>query len=245
MVEGTTGARLKSLSTLRSVTQICRSRALANTRDAPERETDHLHQNVGPSRRGAEHRRLICIAPSTHPATPDGLATGPVVDSVGYGTELARVTHRCPSSCANAFVALTCGRSWSTPRTGRCARHGGQRPRRQESRAAGRRQRSADRTARLLRAAALERVVGRVTSVDDMGEWTPAPTPHRHTAAVLRLEPGQLAMVAVHTWDMHGAVRTVFTAAWGPASRAPTRRRSTRRTFPVATPWRSSRAWWH
>jgi len=51
-----------------------------------------------------------------------------------------------------------------------------------------------------------------VTSVDDIGEWTPAPAPHRHMAAVLRLEPGQLAMAAVHTWDMHGAARAGLTA---------------------------------
>jgi FMN phosphatase YigB (HAD superfamily) len=99
-------------------------------------------------------------------------------------------------------------------------------------------------TARLLRAAALEGVVGRVMSVDDMGEWKPALPAPAH-GGVLRLEPGQLAMVAVHAWDVHGAVRAGFTAAWGPASRAPTRRRSTRRTFPVATSWRSSRGSWH
>lgn len=87
--------------------------------------------------------------------------------------------------------------------------------------------------------------LGRVTSTEDIGEWTPAPAPHRHAAAVLRLEPGQLAMVAVHTWDMHGAARAALTAAWASWLEGAYRRRSTLRTFPVATSWRSSRVSWH
>jgi hypothetical protein len=87
--------------------------------------------------------------------------------------------------------------------------------------------------------------LGRVTSAEDIGEWTPAPAPTRHTAAVLRLEPGQLAMVAVHTWDMHGAARAALTAAWASCLGGAYRRRSTRRTFPVATASRSSRVSGH
>jgi hypothetical protein len=97
--------------------------------------------------------------PST-PAVPGAEPLSPDCARYPCATGLARLTGACPVSWANAPVSLTCGRSWSTLRTGRCARHGGPRPRRQESQAAGPHQ-SADRTARLLRAAALERLVGR------------------------------------------------------------------------------------
>jgi len=44
---------------------------------------------------------------------------------------------------------------------------------------------------------------------------------------------------------VHGGTRAGLAPAGRLASRAPTRRRSTRRTWAVATAWRSSRASWH
>ena len=73
---------------------------------------------------------------------------------------------------------------------------------------------SADTTGRLLRAAELEELVGRVISVDEVGIWKPATAPYRHTAALLGVEPGQLAMVSVHAWDIHGAVRAGLVGGW-------------------------------
>jgi 2-haloacid dehalogenase len=73
---------------------------------------------------------------------------------------------------------------------------------------------SAETTGRLLRAAGLEGMVGRVISVDEVGVWKPAAAPYRHTAAVLGREPGQLAMIAVHAWDVHGAVRAGLMGGW-------------------------------
>lgn len=73
---------------------------------------------------------------------------------------------------------------------------------------------SAETTGRLLRAAGLEGLVGRVISVDEVGVWKPAAAPYRHAAAVLGLEPQQLAMVAVHAWDVHGAVRAGLVGGW-------------------------------
>ena len=70
--------------------QNCRSRALANKRNAPERE----HRSSVPERRAIVPWGLSAPTPHVHravcsPATrDDGMATGPVVDSVGYGTEL-------------------------------------------------------------------------------------------------------------------------------------------------------------
>jgi 2-haloacid dehalogenase len=73
---------------------------------------------------------------------------------------------------------------------------------------------SAETTGRLLRAAGLERLVGRVISVDEVGVWKPAAAAYRHTATVLGVAPRQLAMVAVHAWDVHGAVRAGLVGGW-------------------------------
>jgi hypothetical protein len=102
---------------------------------------------------------------------------------------------------------------------------------------------SADATARLLRAAALEGPVGRVTSAEDIWGWTPTPAPHQHTAAVLRLEPGatgdgrnpHLGHARHRTSSAHHCV--------GVLPRGACRRRSTYRTCPVAPSWRSRVSW--
>jgi 2-haloacid dehalogenase len=73
---------------------------------------------------------------------------------------------------------------------------------------------SAETIGGLLREARLEGLVGRVISVDEVGVWKPAPTPYLHAAATLGVEPGQLAMVAVHAWDVHGAVRAGLVGGW-------------------------------
>jgi 2-haloacid dehalogenase len=73
---------------------------------------------------------------------------------------------------------------------------------------------SAETTGRLLGAAGLEGLVGRVISVDEVGVWKPAPTPYVHAAGALGVEPHRLAMVAVHAWDVHGAVRAGLVGGW-------------------------------
>jgi 2-haloacid dehalogenase len=73
---------------------------------------------------------------------------------------------------------------------------------------------SAETTGRLLRAAGLDGLVGRVISIDKIGVWKPAAAPYRHAAAALGVEPGQLGMVAVHAWDVHGAVRAGLVGGW-------------------------------
>src|SRR5687767_9575822 len=64
---------------------------------------------------------------------------------------------------------------------------------------------SAETIGRLLRSAGIEGLVGRVISADEVGVWKPAPTPYLHAAATLGVEPRELALVAVHAWDVHGA----------------------------------------
>jgi 2-haloacid dehalogenase len=73
---------------------------------------------------------------------------------------------------------------------------------------------SAETTARLLRSAGLDGLVGRVISVDEVRVWKPAAAPYRHAAAVLGVEPERLAMVAVHAWDVHGALRAGLVGGW-------------------------------
>lgn len=96
-----------------------RSADLAHTPDtwnAPERE----HRSSAPERSAVAPWGLSTNAASAsrRPLTRDSrrrLVTGPIVDSVGYGTQLARVTRTRPSSWANTLPPLASGRSWSTP----------------------------------------------------------------------------------------------------------------------------------
>ena len=73
---------------------------------------------------------------------------------------------------------------------------------------------SAGTTEQLLRAAGHGEPLGRGISVDEVGVWKPAAAPYRHGAAVLRVEPGRLAIVAVHAWDVHGAMRAGPIGGW-------------------------------
>lgn len=51
-------------------------------------------------------------------------------------------------------------------------------------------------------------------SVEDAGRWKPAPQPYRHAAQVCGVEPGAMALVAVHPWDIQGAQRAGLLGAW-------------------------------
>jgi 2-haloacid dehalogenase len=69
-------------------------------------------------------------------------------------------------------------------------------------------------TTALLERAGLDTLVARVISVDEVRAWKPAPAPYRHAADVLGVEPGRLAHVAVHAWDVHGAHRAGLVTGW-------------------------------
>lgn len=73
---------------------------------------------------------------------------------------------------------------------------------------------AADATQRLLTRAGLESLVARVFSIDEVRRWKPFPEPYLHAAAELGLRPGQLAMVAVHAWDVHGAKQAGLITGW-------------------------------
>jgi 2-haloacid dehalogenase len=73
---------------------------------------------------------------------------------------------------------------------------------------------SAVTTNSLLARAGLAELVGSVISVDDVQMWKPAPAPYRHAADVLGVAPGELALVAVHSWDVHGAHHAGLVTGW-------------------------------
>ncbi|MGH8998717.1 MAG: haloacid dehalogenase type II [Acidimicrobiia bacterium] len=73
---------------------------------------------------------------------------------------------------------------------------------------------AADATGRLLARSGLEPLLPRVFSIDEVRRWKPFPEPYLHAAAQLGLRPGQLAMVAVHAWDVHGAKRAGLLTGW-------------------------------
>ncbi len=69
-------------------------------------------------------------------------------------------------------------------------------------------------TSGLLERAGLRALVPRVLSVDAVGHWKPRPEPYRYAASELGIAPGQLAMVAVHPWDLHGAAGAGLVTGW-------------------------------
>ena len=62
-------------------------------------------------------------------------------------------------------------------------------------------------TQTLLHRAGVERYVPTVLSVDGVRRWKPAPEVYRYAAAECGVLPGDLALVAAHSWDTHGARR--------------------------------------
>jgi len=69
-------------------------------------------------------------------------------------------------------------------------------------------------TGALLAASGLHRYVSEVISVEEVGPWKPAPAPYLHAAATLAVAPTDLALVAVHSWDIHGARAAGLTTGW-------------------------------
>lgn len=72
----------------------------------------------------------------------------------------------------------------------------------------------ADNTATLLDRAGLTSLVERVFSVDEVGIWKPTPAPYRFVAEALALDPADIALVAVHSWDVHGARLAGLVTGW-------------------------------
>ena len=73
---------------------------------------------------------------------------------------------------------------------------------------------SADTTRTLLKRAGVEGYVRHVLSVGDIQRWNPAPEIYRHAATTCQVETGQVALVAVHAWDTHGAHEAGLVTGW-------------------------------
>lgn len=69
-------------------------------------------------------------------------------------------------------------------------------------------------TAVLLDRAGLSGYVERVVSIDEARRWKPAPQIYLHAADLCAVRPDQMALVAAHEWDVHGARHAGLTTAW-------------------------------
>ena len=73
---------------------------------------------------------------------------------------------------------------------------------------------SAANTARLLERSGLTALVERVISIDEVRRWKPAREVYLHAASVVSVAPDEMALVAVHAWDVHGANKAGLTTGW-------------------------------
>jgi 2-haloacid dehalogenase len=73
---------------------------------------------------------------------------------------------------------------------------------------------SADIARGLLERAGLDGLAERNLDVTEVRRWKPAPEPYLYACRELGVAPAEAAMVAVHPWDVHGAVRAGLRGAW-------------------------------
>lgn len=66
----------------------------------------------------------------------------------------------------------------------------------------------------LLTRAGLRDDFERVLSVEQAGIWKPAPGSYAYAARECGVEPAQMLLVAVHPWDVDGAIRAGLTGCW-------------------------------
>lgn len=73
---------------------------------------------------------------------------------------------------------------------------------------------SADITRGLLHRARLAHFVEHVISIDEVRRWKPAREVYLHAAKVAGVAPNELALVAAHAWDVHGASQAGLMTGW-------------------------------
>lgn len=73
---------------------------------------------------------------------------------------------------------------------------------------------SADVADRLLTSAGIRGEFEQLLSVDDAGAWKPAPAAYAHAARRCSADIGQMLLVAVHPWDIHGAHQAGMRTGW-------------------------------
>jgi 2-haloacid dehalogenase len=67
---------------------------------------------------------------------------------------------------------------------------------------------------RLLTSAGVRDRFERLFSVEEAGSWKPSAAPYRYAASECGVEPGEVALVAVHPWDIDGAGRAGLQSVW-------------------------------
>jgi 2-haloacid dehalogenase len=67
---------------------------------------------------------------------------------------------------------------------------------------------------RLLSVAGIRGRFEQLLSVEDAGEWKPAPGSYHFAARSCGVKPEQMLLVAVHPWDIDGATRVGLRTAW-------------------------------
>ena len=72
----------------------------------------------------------------------------------------------------------------------------------------------AETVARIFDAHGLGGLVAGHLSAADFGRWKPVPAPYLAGCLALGLPPGEVTMVAAHSWDLHGAHRAGLRTAW-------------------------------
>lgn len=73
---------------------------------------------------------------------------------------------------------------------------------------------SAKNTRRLLEQAGLLEHGEQIISIDEVRRWKPRREVYLHAADVAGVSPGQLALVAAHAWDIHGASQAGLMTGW-------------------------------
>ena len=73
---------------------------------------------------------------------------------------------------------------------------------------------SADITRGLLERTRFAHFVERVISIDEVRRWKPSREVYLHAAKVAGVAPNELALVAAHAWDVHGASQAGLITGW-------------------------------
>lgn len=73
---------------------------------------------------------------------------------------------------------------------------------------------SSDIADKLLSAAGIRNNFARLLSADDAAGWKPMAAAYDYAAHACEVERGEILMIAVHPWDIHGAARAGLKTAW-------------------------------
>jgi 2-haloacid dehalogenase len=73
---------------------------------------------------------------------------------------------------------------------------------------------SAEMARGLMERAGLDALVDRNLDVTQVQRWKPAPEPYLYACHELGVAPADATLIAVHPWDVHGAVRAGLRGAW-------------------------------